>query len=358
MLNGTLAQNPYFLFFMAILVNGFFGIFSPISFDFRYSLFLVLYTWAGVATCQYTGVCCAAGSVSIFVGKVVSTTLGAVYAFVISNLVFPVFSSQIAFELEASLLSAYMSAMRECYIKGATMLKSQEAEEEEEKEHLNPEYPYIGLKAKAEHHRGMVHYITSAVGKRLSIISRLYTEVETKAFDKHFMFFIRLTLIPLPESLELIFHSLTGIGAYVNISIKTLKCNFLRSRGSITSELFLAGMLEKADACLVKADAVHRRISYILIRKKIHVTDVQALEQDLEALTSAREDIQERYLEVKNDLYESSDWNYGDMRCLVWFGTLMHAIKQLESLGCDMAISHGPYQAKGGRWIFPLIHTK
>ena len=28
MLNGTLAQNAYFIFFMALLVNGFFGLFS------------------------------------------------------------------------------------------------------------------------------------------------------------------------------------------------------------------------------------------------------------------------------------------------------------------------------------------
>lgn len=28
MLNGTLAQNAYFIFFMALLFNGFFGVFS------------------------------------------------------------------------------------------------------------------------------------------------------------------------------------------------------------------------------------------------------------------------------------------------------------------------------------------
>lgn len=353
MLNGTLAQNPYFLFFMAVLVNGFFGIFSPISFDFRYSLFLVLYTWAGVATCQYTGTCCDAGSTSIFLGKFVSTALGAIYAFVISNLVFPVFSSQIAFELEASLLSTYMSAMHECYEKGAMMLKKEESEMQE---YLYPGYPYIGFKTTTEYHRVMVQYITSAVTKRLSIISRLYTEVETKAFDNHFMFFIRLTLIPLPKSLELILCRLTGIGAYVNISIKTLKCSFLRSSGSITSEIFLANMLEKTDCCLVIAEAVHRRLSDILIKKKIHVADVHALEQELQRLVLAREDLQERYLKLKPELLKSLEWNYGDMRCLIWFGSLMHAVKELESLGFDVTVSNGPYQTKGGRWTFPLVN--
>ena len=354
MLNGTLAQNPYYIFFMAVLVNGFFGIFSPISFDFRYSLFLVLYTWAGVATCQYTGTCCAAGSVDIYLGKFVSTALGAVYAFVISNVVFPVFSSQIAFECEASLLSTYMSAMQECYDKGSAILGTTETSKGEL---LHPKYQYIGLKAKAEHHRSMVKYITIAVGKRLSVISRIYTEVETKAFDRHFMFFIRLTLIPLPKSLELILHRLTRIGAYVNVSIKTLKCSFLRSPGSSTTELFLGGMLEKADACLVTADSVHKRIVTILIRKKIHDDDVQALCQELDILVSARKDLQDQYTQIGPTIEGSENWNYGDMRCLIWFGTLMRAIKELESLGFALTVKDGPYQTKGGRWILPLIQT-
>lgn len=62
MLNGTLAQNPYYILFMGVLVNGFFGIFSIYGMDFRYSLFLAVYTWNGVVMCQYTGVCCQSGT--------------------------------------------------------------------------------------------------------------------------------------------------------------------------------------------------------------------------------------------------------------------------------------------------------
>jgi hypothetical protein len=62
LLNGTLAQNPYFITFMGILVNGFFGLFSIYGMDFRYSLFLAVYTWNGVVMCHYTGVCCSSGT--------------------------------------------------------------------------------------------------------------------------------------------------------------------------------------------------------------------------------------------------------------------------------------------------------
>ena len=62
LLNGTLAQNPYFIFFMGLLMNGFFGLFSIYGMDFRYSLFLAVYTWNGIVMCHYTGVCCQSGT--------------------------------------------------------------------------------------------------------------------------------------------------------------------------------------------------------------------------------------------------------------------------------------------------------
>jgi len=53
MLNGTLASNAYFVFFIVVAVNGFFGLFSVYGMDFRYSLFLMVYTFNGVVACQY-----------------------------------------------------------------------------------------------------------------------------------------------------------------------------------------------------------------------------------------------------------------------------------------------------------------
>ena len=53
MLNGTLASNAYFVFFIVVAVNGFFGFFSIYGMDFRYSLFLMVYTFNGVVACQY-----------------------------------------------------------------------------------------------------------------------------------------------------------------------------------------------------------------------------------------------------------------------------------------------------------------
>ena len=354
MLNGTLAQNPYYMFFMAILVNLFFGVFSYISFDFRYSLFLALYTWAGVATCQYTGVCCVAGSVTIFLGKFVSTALGAIYAFVISNVVFPVFSSQVVSELEGSLLSTYMSAIQESYEKGAILL--QKPENDGTLELLNPDYPCLGFKRVTNHHRTMVHYITKAVGKRLSIISGIYTEVGTKAFDKHFMFFLRLTLIPLPVSLKLILRRLTKIGSYVNMSVKTLKCSFLRMPGGTCSESFLGVMLEKSDSYLVAAHEVEQKLISILIRKRVHLEDVEALREALDRLVLARGELRIQYLKVQPELNQMEGWNYGDLRCLTWFAMLMCAIKELEGLAQAMTDDSSPYLTKGGTWIFPLVH--
>jgi hypothetical protein len=354
MLNGSLAQNPYYMFFMAILFNLFFGLFSYISFDFRYSLFLALYTWAGVATCQYTGICCAAGSVTIFLGKFVSTALGAIYAFVISNVVFPVFSSQVVSELEGSLLSTYMSAVQDSYEMGAILLQTPETDRNLEL--LNPKYPCIGFKTVANHHGRMVHYITKAVGKRLSIISRIYTEVDTKALDKHFMFFIRLTLIPLPISVKLILQRLTKIGSYVNTSVKTLKCSFLRTPGGTCSESFLGAMLEKSDSCLVAAHSVEQKTINILIRKRVHPQDVEALREALDSLVLARAELRIQYLKILPELNKMDGWNYGDLRCLTWFTMLIRAIKELEGLAQAMTDESSPYLTKGGTWIFPLVH--
>ena len=355
--NGSLMQNPYFVTMITILVNGFAGLFSPISFDYRYSLFLFVYTFNGVFVCSYTGICCTPGDVQTFGGKAVSTALGAIYAFIVSNIVFPSYSSEVAFELEGYLLQSFMHSIQTCFWKGSDMLSKQQQDVDstnDSSQHMDAPYAYIGIST-GDHKEWNAH-ILETIATRLGIISRIYKEVETRAFDRHYMFFLRITLIPLPRSLKLVYQDVIRIGSYVAIAGRVVRSSFLRGGSSIISHQLKARMFEPTDACLYAASDVCQALIQIFVRKRVRNEDITILKNKLAVLEEERRRLFDLYVETLPLLRTTTDLSYCDLRYLLWYGMLTRSIREVSCLATSMANIES-YRDKGHHWIFPSIQS-
>lgn len=356
--NGSLVQNPYFVTMITVLVNGFCGLFSPISFDFRYSLFLFVYTFNGVFACSYIGICCIPGTVQLFGGKAVSTALGAIYAFIVSNVIFPCYSSEVAFALEGSLLQSFMHSIQTCFWKGSDMLSKQQPQEPkpatDSSEHMNTSYRYIGVSA--EDHKEWNAHMLQTMATRLGILSRIYKEVETRAFDRHYMFFLRITLIPLPDSLKLVFQDVIRIGSYVAIAGRVVRSTFLRGGNSVISHQLKARMFEPTEACLYAASDVCQALIQIFVSKRVHDEDIGSLKNKLALLEEERRRLFDLYVETLPLLRETKDLSYSDLRYLLWYGMLTRSIREVSYLATSM-VNIDVYRDKGRHWILPAIHS-
>eukprot|EP00887_Chlorella_sp_A99_P000274 scaffold13.g274.t1 len=94
MLNGHLAQNPYWIAGML------------------YSLFLSLFTYAAIMLCQYIGCCDAPGTLQTFAAKVVPTALGTVAAVLGSLVLWPEYASEGMLFKQAEALRAAQGLLR------------------------------------------------------------------------------------------------------------------------------------------------------------------------------------------------------------------------------------------------------
>lgn len=116
MMNGYLANNPYFLTCITCLFNGVCGLLSPIK-SIRYSLFLVVFTFNAVTVCQYFGCCDVAGETKVYGGKVLSTLLGSIFSILMSWCVFPYYTSERMLTLEYNALKNVAHMIEEIHHK-------------------------------------------------------------------------------------------------------------------------------------------------------------------------------------------------------------------------------------------------
>ena len=183
--------SPWWTYWITILVNFLSALPSVISADFRYSLFLFSYTFNGIFVCSYRQPFSSA--LQLYAGKSVSTALGVLFAAIVSNVIFPSYASQVAFEFEAKLLSSYTGALTKCFAKGRAWTKAPGRGEL-----WDPRFPRLGYKS--PDHDELNRDLLAATSARLGIIRNLYSEVETRSLDHHFMFFLVRSLRWIPVS--------------------------------------------------------------------------------------------------------------------------------------------------------------
>lgn len=350
--NGFLAQNAYYMFFMTWLITGFAGLFASLGYKFRYSLFLTTYQWSGVALCVYTGVCCSAGSAQKFVGRTFSTMIGAVYAFCINSLIYPLYSSHVAFELEGSLLASYGRILAASYKKGVDLLESEE-KEPNDRLSTSSNYPHLGFASSGKDLSALEKTIEDAAAQRLGIIEQLYGEIENNALDSHQFVITRLTMIPLPNSVRLIFLRIARMGAFSYMSVQSLRSQYMRRSGKIYLS-FIEQMSNSTAAYIQASSDVCMALMQILTRKNIVEKDLELLRLQFQILESNRREVLDVYLRILPSLETITDWSDGDLRHLVWYTMTMLAIQQVHTLS-NCFLEDPQYLEKGGRWIWPAL---
>ncbi|KAI8104037.1 hypothetical protein M9435_006563 [Picochlorum sp. BPE23] len=264
MLNGNLAQNPYFIFWINVLVNAFFSLFSSIDSYARYSIFLVVYTYFSVVTCQYTGKCCAAGDVWEFAGRTISTIAGAAFALAFNWLVMPVYSSHIIFDKEAKLLDENIRTVYDSLERAPGILSQKEKVENQQEERSIDETEDAHLVALVDIYKAISEKTESSFKTRLSIASDIMAEKRANSLENWRFFIFDITLIPLPLACKMAFIRIVRMGLHINVCMHALKSSIYPYDTGTLNQVLLSTMMEKTTELFKATEDMHLAITQSL----------------------------------------------------------------------------------------------
>ncbi|KAH7617326.1 hypothetical protein Ndes2526B_g07930 [Nannochloris sp. 'desiccata'] len=310
MLNGDLAQNPYFLCCIVCLFNGVCGLFAPIK-TLRYSMFLTVFTFNAVVTCQYFGCSCnLPGDPKVFGGKVLSTLFGSIYAMIVTWCFSPYYTSVVMLEEEASALKA-----------GVHLIEIQEKS--------------IRLKA-----AGQVIDASdddSSIEKQLrEPLARVKAELENNCLDRK-QLLLTWNVLPTPPVVSILMEKLSNLA------------NALETAGNIVESTLWAGLPGPAQAELL--DDVQPQITAVLIAAKkvaINCSDcmsatnpatVQSTRVTVAAavgeLRAARVALRIGFLSWSDK--KNSNWIASDFKFLAWIHSMLISVREIEVVGVILA---------------------
>ncbi|KAL4523687.1 hypothetical protein Ndes2437A_g00267 [Nannochloris sp. 'desiccata'] len=310
MLNGDLAQNPYFLCCIVCLFNGVCGLFAPIK-TLRYSMFLTVFTFNAVVTCQYFGCSCnLPGDPKVFGGKVLSTLFGSIYAMIVTWCFSPYYTSVVMLEEEASALKA-----------GVHLIEIQEKS--------------IRLKA-----AGQVIDASdddSSIEKQLrEPLARVKAELENNCLDRK-QLLLTWNVLPTPPVVSILMEKLSNLA------------NALETAGNIVESTLWAGLPGPAQAELL--DDVQPQITAVLIAAKkvaINCSDcmsatnpatVQSTRVTVAAavgeLRAARVALRIGFLSWSDK--KNSNWIASDFKFLAWIHSMLISVREIEVVGVVLA---------------------
>ena len=338
MLDGTLAQNGYFVFFIVMLVNGFFCSFSSLGNTARYSLFLVVYTFFSVVLCQYTGKCCKAGDVWEFAGRTLSTIIGASYVLLFNWLVFPSYSSEKIFWQENVLLASNMDTIKSAVDNGPDILRQRQATQEHRglnksdtgSPHDSDEVALVSL------YKLLSESTSSSFQTRLEIIKAILTEKSTNSLENWRFFFFDITLIPLPLACKLVFVRVSSMGIQINVCFHALKSSLYKKNQFFFQDVFFSNMMDQTrqlydstkELSLLIADNISQSThENDLARTRILAT--------LKLISSLRVSLLETFISITHEL-ESAPVSLGDLKCLSFYLYLLAALDQVHRLARDL----------------------
>lgn len=329
MLNGNLAQNPYFIFWMNVLVNAFFSLFSSIDSNARYSLFLVVYTYFSVVTCQYTGKCCAAGDVWEFAGRTITTIAGAAFALAFNWLVMPAYSSQVIFDKEAKLLTENMRTVDDSLEQVPSILSQKKMETPEETPETGTEIDV----ALVDIYKAISKKTTSSLKTRLSITSEIMAEKRTNSLENWRFFFFDITLIPLPVACKLAFVSIVRMGLHINVCMHALKTSIYPHGTGILNELLLSTMVEETTGLLQATREMHIAIADSLTEVNVEHSKAEIkISSVLDLIIDIKSRILKQFESIVNTTAEGNI-AVRDLKCLVFFQYLYASLNEVHQLG-------------------------
>lgn len=281
MLNGNLAQNPYWICGIVIAVNGAFHLLCPIR-PLRYSIFLANFTFNAVVVCQYYGCppCDLPGETNIYGGKVLSTMLGSIWAILVSWLVLPYYTSQkmldIEYEVMNDSLSLITSTWRSSKIKGEVRV---EVAGTDTTNCLN------------------LATVDKLIDERLVAVQK---EIENNTINKDQLLLIAWTLLPTPSVVELLVKRLERVGVflreYAQITTSSIGGSHVGDQSTSPEfQKFIEVVYLRLEDCNTTTEALMKSVRSNFDAKnraELNQTrvdlsiNIQALETTLDALTA------------------------------------------------------------------------
>lgn len=328
MLNGNLAQNGYFVFFIVLLVTAFFNLLSSIDAAARYTVFLITYTFFSVVTCQYTGKCCQAGDVWEFAGRTISTIVGAAFALLLNWLVMPLYSSHLIFSKEKDLLEVNMKSVSDCLEQGPAMLHQpkgylvEKAKDESDQVAIASFYDFISQK-------------TSTLFKtRLSIVNDIILEKAENSLDNWRLVFLYITLIPLPLACKLAFIRIGRMGIHINVCLHALKSSiYPNDDGTLRETLFSKLMKDTFNLFHATEDISGMIVASLLEssedeNKKLEIS----IRSSLDLIQDIRLGLAIQFESAINSIGSRDVISRRDLKCLVYFQYIYASLDEIHSL--------------------------
>ena len=329
MMNGSLAQNPYFISGIVTLFNGVCGLVSPIK-EFRYSLFLTAFTFNAVVVCQYYGCCNLAGETNIYGGKVLSTLLGSVYSILLSWCILPYYTSTKMLSLENQVLEDGLS-MVEC-------LDSMD-QNEAQKSKIEKEY--------REESPTSVDDLADKIDDPLVMVEK---ELEANVIDKRQLLLVTWTILPTPKIVPLMKSRLEAMGVFLREFVKLNTTPLWPSGGRGQFDQLLVDTHDHSNDIIEKAKAVVAgcKLNFEATSRKQLYETRSALALNIADLEQAREKLNSAYSKWDKQ-HKHIRWSEMDLKALARRRLLLLTIKEVHVIG--ILLSETEATLDRDRWL-------
>lgn len=314
MMNGSLAQNPYFISGMVTLFNGVCGLISPIK-EFRYSLFLTAFTFNAVVVCQYYGCCDLAGETNIYGGKVLSTLLGSVYSILLSWCILPFYTSTKMLNLENQVLEDGLSM-----VEGLDSMDGKyDSKDSSENETDHQEY------------RATMKDLSEKIDEPLVMVHK---ELEANVIDKRQLLLVTWTILPTPKIVLLLKARLEAMGVFLREFIKLNSTHLWQSGELGQFNQLLVDTRAQSDNVIEKAKEVVKGCNMTFeaaSRRNLDETR-RILALHVADLERAREKLRSRYVEWDKQ-HDDIRWSEMELKALARRRLLLLTIKEIHVIG-------------------------
>lgn len=331
MMNGSLAQNPYFISGIVTLFNGICGLVSPIK-EFRYSLFLAAFTFNAVVVCQYYGCCDLAGETNIYGGKVLSTLLGSVYSILLSWCILPFYTSTKMLNLENQVLEDGLSM-----VEG---LDSMDRNKDWKDSNKNE-------KDYQEEHGVTIEDLSEKFDEPLLMVHK---ELEANVIDKRQLLLVTWTLLPTPKIVFLLKARLEAMGVFLREFVKLHLTPLWQSGEMGQFDQLLVETRGHSDNVIEKAKEVviGCKLTFEATSRRNLAETRRILALCVADLERAREKLRSTYAEWDRQ-HEDIHWSEMELKALARRRLLLLAIKEIHIIG--ILLSETEATLDRDRWL-------
>ena len=326
MMNGYLANNPYFIASITSLFNGVCGLFSPVK-SIRYSLFLVAFTFNAVVICQYFGCCDVAGDTEIYGGKVLSTLLGSVYSIIVSWCILPYYTSQRMLGLENQALQDTHGLIEDMYaflVQQGCISNGESKNSKEENGQAQPDDA-------PPRSTTWLERIEKSFDEPLTDIHK---EMELNVVDKKQFLLLTWTILPTPQIVPLIMSRLEALSNYLRESANLFETKVLSGDCGNRQASLLEHISHAVDQVFETSDSVIQKCQVTM--ETSSKADLQMARETLCAslsdLSNARAALRVSFAEWERD-NSTAEWKPAELKFLSICQLLLLSIREIEVIG-------------------------